>query len=69
MKVSFIGGGKMAESIVHGVLAGKLAAPGDIAIGEPVAERRAFLSSEFGVSPVADNLEAADGADLVVLAV
>ena len=69
MKLSFIGGGKMAEAIVHGVLAGKLAAPGDIAVGEPVAERRAFLKGEFGVSPVADNLEAASGADLVVLAV
>lgn len=69
MKLSFIGGGKMAESIVHGVLAGKLAAPSDIAVGEPVAERRAFLKSEFGLSPVADNLEAASGADLIVLAV
>ena len=69
MKLSFIGGGKMAESIVHGVLAGELAAPGDIAVGEPVAERRAFLKGEFGVSPVADNLEAASGADLLVLAV
>ncbi len=69
MKLSFIGGGKMAESIVHGVLAGKLARPGDIAIGEPVPERREFLSSEFGVSPVADNLEAVSGSDLVVLAV
>ncbi len=59
----------MAESIVHGVLAGELAAPSDIAVGEPVAERRAFLKGEFGVSPVADNLEAASGADLVVLAV
>ena len=69
MKLSFVGGGKMAESIVHGVLAGKLAAPGDIAVGEPVAERRAFLRDEFGVSPVADNLEAVSEADLVVLAV
>ena len=69
MKLSFIGGGKMAESIVHGVLAGKLAVPGDISVGEPVAERRAFLASEFGVSPVSDNLEAVSGADLVVLAV
>ena len=59
----------MAESIVHGVLAGKLAAPSDITVGEPVAERRAFLKGEFGVSPVADNLEAASGADLIVLAV
>ena len=69
MKLSFIGGGKMAESIVHGVLAGNLADPGDISIGEPVAERRAFLASEFGVSPVADNLQAVSGTDLVVLAV
>ena len=59
----------MAEAIIHGVLAGQLAKPGDIAIGEPVAERRAFLSAEFGVSPVADNLEAVAGADLTVLAV
>ena len=69
MKLSFIGGGKMAESIVHGVLAGKLAAPGDITVGEPVAERRAFLKGEFGISPVADNLEATSGADLLVLAI
>ncbi len=69
MKLSFIGGGKMAEAIVHGVLAAKLAAPGDILIGEPVAERRAFLKGEFGISPVVDNLEAASGADLLVLAI
>ena len=59
----------MAEAIIHGVLAGKLANPSDIVIGEPVAERRAFLSGEFGVSTVADNFEAVDGADLTVLAV
>ena len=59
----------MAESIVHGVLAGKLAFPRDISVGEPVAERRAFLKREFGLSPVADNLEAASGADLLVLAI
>ena len=69
MKLSFIGGGKMAEAIIHGVLAGQLAEPGDIAIGEPVAERRAFLSAEFGVSPIAGNLDAVAGADLTVLAV
>ena len=69
MKLSFIGGGKMAESIVHGVLAANLASAKDIAVGEPVAERRAFLSAEFGVSPVLDNREAAGGADLVVIAV
>ncbi len=69
MKLSFIGGGKMAEAIIHGVLAGQLAKPGDIAIGEPVAERRSFLSEEFGVNPVADNRDAVAGADLTLFAV
>jgi len=69
MKVTFIGGGKMAEAILHGVLSGKLAAPEDISVGEPVAERREYLSSEFGVTTDADNLKSAQRADLVVLAV
>jgi len=49
MKVAFIGGGKMAEAILHGVLSGKLADPKDISVGEPVTERRENLSSRFGV--------------------
>ena len=59
----------MAEAILHGVLSGKLAAPEDISVGEPVAERREYLSSEFGVTTDADNLKSAQRADLVVLAV
>jgi pyrroline-5-carboxylate reductase len=69
MKVAFIGGGKMAEAILHGVLSGKLADPKDISVGEPVAERREYLSSQFGVSADADNLKSAQQADLVVLAI
>ena len=59
----------MAEAILHGVLSGKLAGPGDISVGEPVAERREYLSSQFGVATDADNLKSAQQADLVVLAV
>jgi pyrroline-5-carboxylate reductase len=69
MKVAFIGGGKMAEAILHGVLSGKLADPKDISVGEPVAERREYLSSQFGVATDADNLKTAQKADLIVLAV
>ena len=69
MKVAFIGGGKMAEAILHGVLSGKLADPKDISVGEPVAERREYLSSQFGVATDADNLKTAQQADLIVLAV
>ncbi len=59
----------MAEAILHGVLAAKLAAPEDVAVGEPVPERRAYLTGEFGVSALGDNLEAASVGDLIVLAV
>lgn len=69
MKLAFIGGGTMAEAIIGGVLAGGLAGRGDVAVGEPVAARRAFLSGDLGVWAGADNVEAAGGADLVVLAV
>ena len=69
MKVAFIGGGKMAEAILRGILSGKLADPKDISVGEPVAERREYLSSQFGVSADADNLRMVQQADLVVLAV
>ena len=69
MKLAFIGGGKMAEAIIRGALTGGLATPGDIAVGEPVASRRAYLAGELGVQSTANNLEAAAGADLVTLAV
>ena len=69
MKVAFIGGGKMAEAILQGVLSGKLAAPNDISVGEPVLERREYLKTEFGVAVDADNLKSAQQADLVVFAI
>ena len=59
----------MAEAILHGVLSGKLAAPEDISVGEPVAERREYLSSQFGVIADSDNLKIVKQADLVLFAV
>ena len=69
MKMAFIGGGKMAEAILHGVLSAKLAAPDDISVGEPVAERREYLADRFGIRTNADNLGTAHQADLVVFSV
>ena len=69
MKMAFIGGGKMAEAILRGVLSGNLAAPKEVSVGEPIAERRAYLTTQFGVLTEADNLKTAGQADLVVLAV
>ena len=69
MKLAFIGGGTMAEAILRGVLNAQVAAPTDVAIGEPRPERRQFLSSEFGVQAHQGNLDAAKEADLLILAI
>ena len=69
MKLAFIGGGTMAEAILRGVLNAQVAAPTDVAIGEPRPERRQFLSSEFGVQAHQGNLDAVKEADLLILAI
>ena len=69
MRLAFIGGGTMAEAILSGMLAAGLAAPADIAIGEPVARRREYLADKYGVAVHDDNRQVIQSADLVALAV
>jgi pyrroline-5-carboxylate reductase len=69
MKLSFIGGGTMAEAILSGVLSANLAGPNDIWVGETRLERCQYLSQQYGVHTSQDNLEAINGTDLVFLAI
>ena len=69
MRISFVGGGAMAEAMVGGILEAKLAVPEDVVVGEPVESRRAYFTERFGLSTHSDNAAAVDGAELVVLAV
>jgi pyrroline-5-carboxylate reductase len=69
MKLAFIGGGTMAETILQGVLAAKLAGPDDIRVGERLPDRCKYLSQQHGVHAGPDNDEALQDADLVLLAV
>jgi pyrroline-5-carboxylate reductase len=59
----------MAESIIAGLLRGKLVGPDQIVGSEPRPERRDELVSRYGVRMVASNLEAAAGADVILLSV
>ena len=69
MKISFIGGGVMAEAIISGILAAELAASSDICIGEPSEVRRDHLEQTYSVRTTSGNLEAIEGSSLTVLAV
>jgi pyrroline-5-carboxylate reductase len=59
----------MAESIIAGLLRGKLVGPDQIVGSEPRPERREELVSRYGVRMLASNLEAAAGADVILLSV
>ncbi len=69
MKISFVGGGAMAEAILGGILEAEIAAPRDIKVGEPVAARREYLEGKYGVACHAVNMGVLGGADIVMLAV
>lgn len=69
MRWAFIGGGTMAEALLGGMLDAGLAAPADIAIGEPVERRRDYLADKYGVATGGDNRQVIQAADLVALAV
>ena len=59
----------MAEAILKGVLDAHLAVPEDIRVGEPVAGRCEHLSRQYGVAAGPSNIDAAKGAQLVIVAV
>jgi pyrroline-5-carboxylate reductase len=59
----------MAESIIAGLLRGKLVEAARIVGSEPRADRREELTAHYGVRMVASNLEAARDADVILLSV
>jgi len=66
--IAFIGGGNMAASLIGGLLEAGWG-PQAIVVGEPDDGRRADLTARFQVRTTADNAQAVQGADTVVLAV
>ena len=69
MKISFIGGGVMAEALIKGILEAGIAAPSAIKVGEPDKDRRNHLAEEHCIEVASVNADAMNGSDLVVLSV
>ncbi|MDO8697155.1 MAG: pyrroline-5-carboxylate reductase [Pseudomonas sp.] len=67
-RIAFIGAGNMAASLIGGLRAQGVAANA-ICASEPGAEQRSKVAAELGIQVFANNAEAIQGADLVVLAV
>jgi pyrroline-5-carboxylate reductase len=68
-RLALIGGGVMAEAIIRGLLNQGLAAPQQLLVSEPIAQRREQLAHTLGVGVTASNGEAVAGAQIVLFAV
>ncbi|MEZ4498085.1 MAG: NAD(P)-binding domain-containing protein [Thermomicrobiales bacterium] len=68
-RIAFIGAGVMAESMLAGLLNRGLVGPDQIVASHPRADRRKRLEERFGITAVESNLDAARGADLVLLTI
>lgn len=67
-RITFIGGGNMARSLIGGLL-NTGAAASSISVAEPKAEAREALGREFGITCYAENHVAAAEAEVILLAV
>ncbi len=68
LNIAFIGAGNMAASLIGGLLARGVPA-GNIHASDPGAPRRQQLKQDLGIRVYADNMQACQAADVVVLAV
>lgn len=69
MKLTFIGGGAMAEAIIKGVLSSSLATPNEILVGDIAEQRRNHLTESYGVLGTSSNVKAVKESELVILSV
>ncbi len=68
-KLSFLGGGNMAEALVRGLLGAKLLEPSQITVSDVDEKRLRHLEKTYGVATTASNANAAKGKDILIIAV
>jgi pyrroline-5-carboxylate reductase len=69
MKISFIGGGNMGQTMLSALLEKGLSTPEDISVSDINKARLKQLNRDFGVYIIDSNLEAAKRGDIVILAI
>lgn len=69
MKITFVGGGNMAEAMLAGILRAKFSSPQDLAVCDISIKRCSYLHQTYDVSTISTISEGIKEADLVVLAI
>ncbi len=69
MRIGFVGGGKLAEAMISGLIQAGVAKADEIAVSDIDPTRRKLLKQRFSVSATPDNFKAVISSDVVILAV
>lgn len=69
LRIGFIGGGKLAGSVIRGLLRAKYCPPAAIMVSEPNEAARQTLESELGIHGTAQNAEVARRSDIILIGV
>jgi pyrroline-5-carboxylate reductase len=65
----FIGAGKLAGSVIRGLMRAKLCAPGDIIASDPNEQTRSALKQDLDVNVTTENTEVAKSAKVIFIGV
>ena len=68
-QLGFIGGGKLAGSVIRGLVLKEFCAPQQIIVNEPNTATRTALQNEIGISVAEDNRQLATMAETIFLGV
>lgn len=68
-KITFIGGGNMAEGIIGGIVANEIFKPKNVTVFDILDERRKYIEATYGINASNTAVSAVNGADIVVIAV
>lgn len=69
MRTGFVGGGKMAEALLSGMLAQKVCTAGEVLVSDRDVGRRQWLRDRYGVETLERNLAVVERSEAVILAV
>jgi pyrroline-5-carboxylate reductase len=69
IRLGFVGGGKLAGSVIRGLVRAKYCAPSGILVSEPYEATRRKLEEELGIIGTAENAEVAERAEIILVGV
>ena len=68
-KIGFIGGGKMGEALINGILRAGLSSSDKIMVSDVDKKRLQILEKEAGIKTTQENRKITSGSDIIILAI